>query len=136
MEWQIILFAIIATICTTCVGSIWFSPLLFGDVWMRQVYGPKGRLRMAASNMWIIFAANILLEFMTALIFRACLEFAGLTTAGSIFGFGFLIFVGFMLPVLTGDILWRRSAPQLFAIQAGHRLVTLMIVCILASIWQ
>lgn len=136
MELQIILFAFIATVCTTFVGSVWFSPLLFGDVWMRQVYGLKDRMRMSSSNMMIIFAANILLEFMTALIFRACLEFAGITTPGSIFGFGFLVFVGFMLPVLAGDILWRKGSPQLFAISAGHRLVSLMIVCILASIWQ
>lgn len=135
MEWEIILFAVIATICTTFVGSIWFSSLLFGDIWRHHVYGGD-RIRMSSSHNTLVFSMNLLLEFMTALIFRACMVYAGLTSAGEIFGFGFLLFVGFILPVLAGEVLRRRGNAQIFAISAGHRIVVLMVVCILASIWQ
>lgn len=135
MDVQVLLFALLATVCTTLLGYIWFSPLLFGDMWEREIGGGK-RMRRDGTTQFMMVLANMLMEFMMAVIFRAFMIYAGLHTASSIFCLGALLYIGFMLPLLAGDLLWGNRSPRLFVIDAGHRLVLMVILCILGSIWQ
>lgn len=133
MDWQILLFALVATIITTLVGLVWFSRLLFGDIWLQETL--QGRQRAPSDTAKAIsVTANAILEFMTAMIFKTFLVYAGLNTASEIFGLGFLLFIGFMLPILLSELVWVGKGPRLFAINAGYRLTTLAILCILGSI--
>lgn len=135
MDMPTVLFALLATFCTTLVGAMWYSRLLFGDIWSREA-GLTKRYQQSGSSLVIRTVANFVMEFMMALIFRAFMTQAHLVTAGAIFGLGFLLFVGFMLPLLIGDLLWNEKNPRLFAIHAGHRLSLILVLCILGSIWQ
>lgn len=135
MDMPTILFALLATFCTTLVGAVWYSRLLFGDIWAKEA-GLGKRYQQASSTLVIRTVANFIVEFMMALIFRAFMTQAHLVTASAIFGLGFLLFVGFMLPLLISDLLWSEKNPRLFAIHAGHRLALILVLCILGSIWQ
>lgn len=132
MDWQIILFALIASIFTSLAGQVWFSRLLFGDVWFQT----SGKRHVDNTSLMLTILANLLLDFMTALIFKACIVYADLRTASMIFGFGTLCFIAFCLPVLCLELLGGNRRPRLFAIHMGHRLLVMVILCILASIWM
>lgn len=131
MEVQIILFAMVATISTTLVTLIWFSRLLFGDSWLRETSVNRYRYRPDTA---IGIFATVIVQFMTAVIFKAFLVYGNLQTPSEIFGFAALLFVGFILPTCIYDLLWTGRSARYFAMNAGHHLLVLMIISILGSI--
>ena len=59
------LSVIVATIAAFILGSLWYSPVLFGKVWQKELGLSDEKIKNA--NMAVIFGTSFVLEFIAAL---------------------------------------------------------------------
>lgn len=113
---------LVAGLSAFVLGSLWYSPLLFGDVWMKLAGTKKGK---KDKYMWLRFLIYLIgmlvMSFVLAhfLIFAAAVTYIeGLITA-------FWLWLGFIAPITIGGVLWENKSIKLFALNNAYNLIAL-----------
>jgi Protein of unknown function (DUF1761) len=130
------LAVVAATISTMVVGTIWYSPKVFGTYWMRKAgVTPSGRASDAA---WPI-AITVLVSFVTAWVL-----------AGSVYLSQYFYHGSFLVNSLaTAGILWAGFTAARFVthdafdnrpsgltiLNIAHELVTVLIMALIIGVW-
>ena|SRR5687768_11042480 len=127
------------------VGSLWYGPL-FGKPWAALMgftpekmaamkKDPAGKQKMMKSY-GLMFLSSLVMAYVLAhaLVFassylKASGPSAGLTAA-------FWNWLGFIVPVTLGTVLWDGKPWKLWAINAGHYLVSLCVMGVILAVWK
>lgn len=122
----------VAALSSFVIGFLWYSPLTFGNVWMREAGLSEEKVKQA--NMIKIFGLSFLLALVICFNLAAFLgPDAGLAwgmMAGGLAGLGW---VSASLGVLY---LFEGRSLKLFLINAGYQVVTYVIAGGIIGIWQ
>ena len=122
-----------ATVSTFLLGGLWYSPVLFGTPWMKEM-GLDPEKRQDKGNFGRILGLSFLLEFIMALSLaafigpKASLAFGAF--AGAAAGFGW---VGLSFGV---TYLFERKSLRLFLINAGYHGVAFTIMGAILGPWH
>jgi hypothetical protein len=129
------LAVLVAAIAVFVLGWLWYSPLLFFKPWMRA----RGMdpVAMAGAKMP---AGKLVIELLRCIVLAYVIaRFVALLGISSWMGavhFGFFLWIGFPVILLTGSILWENVPVKVAAIHAGDWLVKLLVIPIIVSVWQ
>lgn len=128
---------IIATLSTMVVGSIWYTPKVFGNYWMRvaKVTPPEGG---AASAVGPILT-TLVVSFITAWVFAIAVQIAWTALGGSYLWLtimvGLMLWAGFTAArFITHDAFEGRPA-GLTILNIAHELVTVLVMAIIIGVW-
>lgn len=129
------LAVVVAAVAAMVVGMAWYSPLLFGKQWMRL------RGIDPASMQGMKFPAGLMVQELVATLVMAFVisQFAAWLGAGSALAgivLGLWLWVGFVATVMFGATLWEKYPLGLFVINAGLRLVNIVLMAVIISAWQ
>lgn len=123
----------VATIINFLVGWVWFSAL-FGRTWAK-LQGLDMNMPMDAkvkSQMMRSMVVNFITTALTAFIFFTLAE--NLLLEGSnVFRFALWAWLGFMMPISLGAVLWLKKPFKLFVIEGGQQLVALLVSALVYS---
>lgn len=114
---------LVSAILAIAIGSVWYSPLLFGNHWMRAAGLTEGDLESAKDTMLKSFAGavvvNIILLYIIAQ-FVALSQLAGvsLKMIGS-------LLTAFLAAVMAGAIIWEQRPLSYLLINVGYSAVVL-----------
>lgn len=119
----------VAALAAFLVGMVWYSPLLFAKPWMAlSGMSPedcKARQKKGMAPLMIAaFAMCLLMAFAFGYVVTR-------TNSGSLVDAmrkAALLWGGFVVPVLAAGVLWEKKPLALFFINAGHYLVTLLVI--------
>ncbi len=115
----IVLFAAVVSFI---IGWAWYSQALFGPLWMKELNLRKemmdGKKDKMMKTMGMMFFASVVKAF--------CLIFLSVLTTSNQFFLAFVIWLGFILPVLLSHSLFEKRSWNLFMISAGNELVSLV----------
>lgn len=128
--WLVLLGVVISII----IGSVWFSPLMFGKLWMKingVEHKSKEELKAMQKEMGSAYILQALLSAMHVLTMFMLIEI--------FYPFGFswwyavvFIWVGFVIPIQAGDLLWGNTPKGLrvkkFLVNATYQLVSMLII--------
>lgn len=141
MEVVINYWAVLAAAAAAIVlGSLWYGPL-FGKQWMRIVGISMGEMTPAVRRSMIrsyaILTVSILvLAFVLAHLVAIAFDvvdmegiFAGVTVA-------IWLWLGFIVPVTLGPILWENRPWKYWFITAGYYLVSLALMSAILAVWR
>ena len=126
---------LVAAIAAMVIGSLWYSPFLFGKAWMRmRGLDPRSMESMS-------FPLNLMaLEFVCALVAAYVLGiFSLLFGAHTVFAavfLAFLIWIGFYVTQQLSEVLWEERPFGLFLINASQRLVSLLLMALIVGLWR
>ncbi len=127
---------IVAAVAVFVLGWLWYSPLLFYKPWMR-LRGMDPVAAMAGAKMP---AGKLVIEFVRCLVLAYVIaRFVALLGVGSWMGavqFGFLVWLGFPVILLTGSVLWENIPWKVAAIHAGDWLVKMLVIPIIVTAWR
>jgi hypothetical protein len=123
---------LVAALSSFVIGFLWYSPFLFGNVWLKEAGLSKDKVGQA--NMIKIFGLSFLLAIIICFNLAAFLgQGAGLSwgiTAGALAGIGW---VAASLGILY---LFEQKPLKLFLINAGYQAVTYIIAGGIIGAWQ
>lgn len=121
------------------VGSLWYSPVLFGSVWMRLNKMPEGGAG-DAKQMYREMAVMYTLQFVLALLqvyilahfVKGWTDVSGIEAA-------LWIWLGFVVPTLAAAAMWTMEQWQdklwRFGIQAGYNLILFILFGYVLGVW-
>ena len=124
---------LVATVSTFLLGGLWYSPVLFGNAWMKEMgftpesckaAGGTGRIMGVSFVLELIMAVN-LAAFLGA---KASLAFG--LFAGAAAGFGWVALA------FGVTYLFERKSLRLFFINAGYHGAALTIMGAIIGAWN
>lgn len=135
--WPVVAAAIVSTV----IGFLWYSPWIFGKVWMKQMgitdkEVEEYKKTAGAAAKVKMYVGPLGLSLVTAFIVAALFNSLVITTMGGILILGFSVWIGFSMPVAANNALFGKDTPVLFLINAGFQLVNLVLVSIIIGLWS
>jgi hypothetical protein len=122
---------LLAAIATMILGSIWYSPLLFGERWMKLMGITKESLaKEKQKEIQAFYAINFIADIVSAFILSRLIVFLAMPALGYALLLAFLVWLGFAVPILLGSVLWEGKPLTLFYINAGYRLASFLLMAL------
>ena len=132
MEFSINFWAVlVAAISAFAVGSVWYSPILFGNVWMRENGFSEEEIKNSNPTKSYIIA--FILTVIIAVNLAAFLGDATITwglAAGALAG------IGWVAAAIGILYLFEEKSFKLFLINAGYMAVIFILMGGIISLWQ
>ena len=120
---------LVAGIVHMLIGLIWFMPKLFGKAWVELT-----RKEMKPAPQWI--AAGIIGHQVMALVQAVIVNLANATTVIGGIAVGVLVWIGFVVTLEIGELIWEKIPFRLFLIRVGNQLVGLSLAGIILAVWR
>ena len=119
----------VAWIIHTATGLLWFQPKLFGKEWSKLT----GKELKPAKN-WIIpgFAGHLVMIFVLVII----IKLANINNGAGGLLVGLLGWIGFIVPMEIGELIWEKIPFRLFLIRIGNQFVGIGISGFILGAWQ
>lgn len=128
---------LVAGVIGMALGALWYSPILFGRVWMRlsgfteeqmKVMKEKGMIKSYVLNFLTILVMAFVLIHFVAFWDVKDLE-GGLQLA-------FWTWLGFVATVMLNSVLWEGKSFKLYLINAGYQLVAMILMVMVFVFWK
>ena len=127
---------LIASIVSFVLGWIWHSPMVFGNMWMKLSNMDKKKMDEAKKKG---MAKPISFQFIATLVTAYVLAyFVNYSQAKTIIDgamVGIWAWIGFVATVMVGMVIWEGKPFKLFLINAGHVLVSLIVMGAILAVW-
>jgi len=120
---------LVAAVVSFVIGMLWYSPLLFGKMWIRLSGIDKEKMEKNMKKgmgkvMLFAFIANLVMAYVLS-YFINVLRYS-MAVDGAILGF--MIWLGFLATTLLGTVLWEGKPFGLYVINASYNLINLLIM--------
>ena len=126
---------LVSAIVGFIIGALWYSPMLFGDRWMKLMKISKKEIEKSqkegmAGTMFSAFIAVII----TALVLNVLVVSMLVSTPYFAAKLGLLLWVGLIAPTFLNGVLWEKLPMELYLIRSSHYLVALVVMCVIISL--
>ncbi len=125
------LSVIVATIAAFILGSLWYSPVLFGKVWQKELGLSDEKIKNA--NIAVIFGTSFVLEFIAALVLEMFLGPDANLITGIIAGA--LVGIAWIATAIGTNYLFSRKSFRLFLIDSGYFIVFFIVMGGILGAW-
>ena len=130
---QINYLAVLATaVVNILLGMLWYSPILFGNIWMKAI----GKTKKELGGAGVGYVFTIITALITAVVLAL---FIGYTQADTIFKgiqTGFWIWLGFVATTTLAGVLWEGQPLKVYLIYNGLQLVTFIVMGSILAVWR
>lgn len=126
---------LLAGLVNMAIGALWYSPLLFGNIWMKGVKLNKTDIANS-KGMGLRYAVQFLMGLFMVYVLAHYIDYMQASTASQGAEVAFWPWAGFMLPLMVGEMLWSEKPFSVFIINASHYLFALMTAGIILAVWQ
>ena len=130
------LAVLVAAIAGMVIGSLWYSPLLFGNMWIKLLGWKESEIKSkskgVAGSMGVMFIGTLV----SAYVFAHLVEYLSLHTAWEGIQTAFWLWVGFVVPVCISAVLFEGKPWKLFFINVFYYLVSFATMGAILSVWM
>jgi len=123
-----ILGVIAAAIAKIIIGSLWYSKLLFGQLWLRF-----SNVTPDAKSMQKAMAGSMVSSFVIASIMGCFMARLGINSIESALCFGFMAWLGFVATVSLENTLWNKQNITMYFISMGSHLIGILTMAVILS---
>ena len=121
-----IVSVLVATFVGMVLGAFWYSPVLFGNQWMRALGKTKETLGSATGPM----IGSVIASLMTALGVFAIQGFVGVESITQSILIGLVLGVLIIFPAFLSDNLFCGWGTPLLLIQSGYRMLSVFLMSV------
>jgi len=128
---------LVASVVSFGIGSLWYSPLLFGHIWIDLLKVSDADMsRIMDSGIWKRYIAQLIMTFVTFCVLGFALNVTAIASAADGAFLGLLAWLGFSLPVSLAGFLWKNESPKLVLIDSVYYLIALAIGGAILGAWR
>ena len=123
------LAVLVAWIVHIVMGLIWFRPELFGNEWSKLT----GKELIPAKK-WLIpgLIGHLLMIFVLVILIKLTNASTGLH---GMF-IGLLMWIGCVVPMESGELVWEKISFRLFLLRTGNQLAGMAVSGFILGAWQ
>ncbi len=125
---------IIAALGSWIIGTLWYSPILFGNTWSKLSKIDPKKMDMK-KEMPKIASLGLLSAFVSAAVLGMLLDMTGSTTAIEGMIIGFWVWLGFAATTLVNGVLYEKKPWSLYVINSGYLLVAYTAMGAILTLW-
>ena len=133
MNIEVNYFAVIlAGVASMAVGFLWYSPALFGKIWMKEKGLSSKNMKSAQKDMGKLYGISFIANLVTAYVLSHVIslsqnfyEYPALSTG---LNSAFWMWFGFVMPVQLTATIFSNKNWQLFKIDTGYQLAALVLM--------
>lgn len=131
------LAVLVAALASIVLGSLWYSPVLFGKEWMKlsKITEKDVAAAKKKGGMWKYYLGAFVASLVTAYILAHFVDYAGATTIIGGLQLGFWVWLGFIVTTLLSSVLWEGKPVKLYLISIGYYLVLFLLMGALLAAW-
>ncbi len=123
---------IAATIISSIIGAVWYSPKLFGNAWAKSHNFEPSQMKASPMN----YLDAILVTLIITIVLARCVEFININTLNGAVEFGVLVWLGFIVTTHISGVVWAKKPFKAFLIDIGNLFFTVLISTILLVLWK
>ena len=127
---------LVGALATGLVGVIWYSPTVFGRVWIRAFGYTEERINLLRQTAVRAYTVWVLCYLAMALVFDMLLAYAGVRTALQGMWLGFLVWLGFNFTVNLAGSMFSEKTVTALLVDAGFQLIFLLIMGAVLGGWR
>jgi hypothetical protein len=120
---------LVAGLVHTALGLLWYTPSLFGKQWVELT-----KQEMKPARKWI--PAGIIGHQLIALVLGVVVYLANATTVLEGIAVGVLLWIGFIVTLEVGEVIWEKVPVKLIAIRIAYHFVAMGIAGALLAVWR
>lgn len=128
---------VVAAVVSFIIGMLWYSPLLFGNAWMKAGGFSKKDINKAKKKG---MGKMILASFVGSLVMAWVLAYFVVYATASNFvqgmQVGFWLWLGFIATVLLGSVLWEGRVVKYYLINVAYWLVNVAVMGGILAVWR
>lgn len=119
---------LLAAIVSMVVGFLWYSPWLFGKMWMKLSGLTEQKMKtMKQKGMTTAYILMFVGSLISSLILAYIISYAEVTSVLGGAAIGFMTWLGFVATTSLGMVLWEGKPVGLYILNNGHSVVMAMI---------
>lgn len=123
----------VASLASMAVGFAWYSKAVFGKRWIKLT-GLSGDA-MKGSAMFKTFGLTFLLSLVMAYMLSIFIHYAGAKTLILGAKTGLWVWMGFLVPMTLTNALFTKKSMELYAVESGSHLVSLLVIGAIIGSW-
>jgi hypothetical protein len=134
-----ILAVLLAGVASMAVGMLWYSPLLFGNQWMKLMGLTKKSMEGAKDELGkiygISFVASLVMAYVLSHVMAMSENFFGYPRMTTALTSAFWMWLGFVAPVQLTEVLYGGKKWSLYGINTGYQLMSLLAMGLVLSVF-
>lgn len=131
-----LLAVLVSAIASMIIGAFWYSPLLFGKIWMELMKIDKKKLaEMKKKGVGKSYVIAFIGALITSYVLGYFIDYVGATGISQGTRTAFLLWLGFVVPTLLNSILWEGKPVKLYLLNISHHLVSLITMGAILVVW-
>jgi hypothetical protein len=120
---------VVAWIVHIVLGLLWFQPKLFGNEWSKLT-GQD----LKPSSTWIV--PGIIGHLLMILVLVILIKLTNAQNGLSGVLIGIMAWIGFIVPMEIGELIWEKNPYRLFLIRIGNQLLGIAVSAYILGAWQ
>ncbi len=120
---------IIAWLAHIILGLIWFRPGLFGNLWSKLT---GKELKPDLKWLFLVLLGHLFM----VLVVISLIKIADIQSGPGGLVIGLLGWIGFVVPLETGELVWEKIPFKLFLIRIGNQFIGLAASGFILGAWQ
>lgn len=126
-------WAVLASgVAAMILGFVWYHPRVFGGKWMEYL----GKKDMQLGNPNVGYALTFLGALVMSWALAEVLKFSAADTIPGALKIAFLMWLGFTATTHLSNALFSGKKTELYLLEQGNHLVTLLIAAIILTVWS
>jgi hypothetical protein len=117
-----------AALASMGIGFLWYSSFLFGKPWMRLVGYTPAEYQAAQKEMGTGYLLSLIATIVMVFVLSQVFHWVVPTTLETAMMISVMLWIGFIAPVQFSEVLFGRKAMNLFLINSGYQLVSVVIM--------
>ena len=133
-EFQVNYLAVgVSALATIVIGALWYSPVMFGEIWRKaHGYSKEQAQQMAGRG----FPVSLLCYVVMAFVLATLLSYTGVSTVLEGAFLGLLVWCGFLATLGLTAKMFSEKPWSTYLIDAGYQLAYAVVMGVILAAWR
>ncbi|MEK6825408.1 MAG: DUF1761 domain-containing protein [Nanoarchaeota archaeon] len=127
---------LIAAVASMIIGAIWYSPAVFGKIWMKGAHMSGSDIKKAKKQgMGKLYLIAFIGSLLFAYVLAHFVSYVNAATNADALELALWTWLGFVVPLLLGNTLWKGESWGAYLVNIVYQLVSISVMAVILTYW-
>ncbi len=125
---------LVSVLSNMFIGALWYSPLLFGNQWLKLIGKRQEDISQSDANKSMII--SLIPAILSVIFLTIILKLTNAVSVGDAIVVGSIVSVGFIGMSAWNLVLYEGRSVKLAILNLGYSFVSLNVAAVILTVWQ